>query len=480
MGEALYRKHRPKRLDEVVGQPHITKTLENAIKSGRISHGYLFAGPRGVGKTSVARILAHQINDFNYEKANNSLDIIEIDAASNRRIDEIRELREKIHIAPVMGKYKVYIIDEVHMLTKEAFNALLKTLEEPPSHVVFVLATTEAHKVPETIISRTQHFTFKSVDYSLVANHLQKIAKTENISAEKDALELIANYGQGSFRDSISLLDQLSVSKNITVEEVNKLLGLPPIKLLNDILKSLQENNLKTLIKLLDQAKTDGISSGHLASGLINTILSNIPTPKTQKYIVLSKEILLINNYSDPDKFLELTLIDFIISDSSFSENILTEPTVKQLPKKTNKKISISDANKVDVSNEKQTETSSSVVSNNQVQVFDEQSWNTILSELKKKHNTLYGITRMAQPTIDNNTLTLNVRFSFHKRQLSEEKNSKIIRDIASKILNHPIILKIESSLSPPNSPSTIEEPETLDAMSVVNEIFGGGKVLDE
>lgn len=137
MREALYRKHRPKRLDDVVGQPHITKTLQNAIDSNRISHGYLFAGPRGVGKTSVARILAHQINDFTYDSNNsNILDIVEIDAASNRRIDEIRELRDKIHTAPVSGKYKVYIIDEVHMLTKEAFNALLKTLEEPPEQDV--------------------------------------------------------------------------------------------------------------------------------------------------------------------------------------------------------------------------------------------------------------------------------------------------------------------------------------------------------
>src|SRR4029077_6909319 len=147
MGQALYRKYRSKSFSEIVGQDHITKPLQNAIKAGKISHAYLFTGPRGVGKTSVARVLAHEDNDLEYKDDSMHLDIIEIDRASNRRIDEIRELRERVHIAPTSAKYKVYIIDEVHMLTREAFNALLKTLEEPPAHVVFILATTEAHKV---------------------------------------------------------------------------------------------------------------------------------------------------------------------------------------------------------------------------------------------------------------------------------------------------------------------------------------------
>jgi DNA polymerase III subunit gamma/tau len=151
MGKALYRKYRSKSLNEIVGQPHITTTLGNALKSGAISHAYLFTGPRGVGKTSIARILAHEVNELPYTDDSIHLDIIEIDAASNRRIDEIRELRERVHTAPTSAKYKVYIIDEVHMLTKEAFNALLKTLEEPPAHVIFILATTEAHKLPETL-----------------------------------------------------------------------------------------------------------------------------------------------------------------------------------------------------------------------------------------------------------------------------------------------------------------------------------------
>ena len=176
---ALYRKYRSRSLEEVIGQEQITKTLSNAIKQGKISHAYLFTGPRGTGKTSVARILAHEINDIPYTDDSISLDIIEIDAASNRRIDDIRDLRDKVHIAPVGAKYKVYIIDEVHMLSGSAFNAFLKILEEPPAHVKFLLATTEPHKLPETIISRVQRFEFRKFSRQEIIDHLTFIASQE-------------------------------------------------------------------------------------------------------------------------------------------------------------------------------------------------------------------------------------------------------------------------------------------------------------
>src|SRR5665213_2979970 len=237
MGQALYRKYRPKSLSEVVGQEHITQTLEQALKQGRISHAYLFTGPRGVGKNSVARILAHAINDLPYDDDSADLDIIEIDAASNRRIDEIRELRDKVYVAPTSAKYKVYIIDEVHMLTREAFNALLKTLEEPPAHAVFILATTDAHKLPDTIVSRTQRFSFKPVEADKVAPHLIDIARTEKIKVSDEALQMLAEYGEGSFRDSISLLDQAgNQSDKIELSDVQRLLGMPPAEAIEDLL----------------------------------------------------------------------------------------------------------------------------------------------------------------------------------------------------------------------------------------------------
>ena len=246
MGQALYRTYRSKKLSELVGQEHITTALEHALKKGTISHAYLFTGPKGTGKTSIARILAHEINGIPYEDDTTHLDIIEIDAASNRRIDEIRDLRDKVHIAPTSAKYKVYIIDEVHMLTKEAFNALLKTLEEPPQHVVFILATTEAHKLPETIISRTQRFTFKPIDMAKVVGHLKHIAKQEKLTITDEALDLIAKHGEGSFRDSIGLLDQMrNAGDSITLDDVQHVLGIAPAELIEQLLNQIASGMLK-------------------------------------------------------------------------------------------------------------------------------------------------------------------------------------------------------------------------------------------
>ncbi len=278
--KALYRRYRPKTLSEVVGQEQITSVLEKAIKNGKIAHAYLFIGPRGTGKTSVARILAHQINDFNYELEDDYLDIIEIDAASNTGVDNIRDLREKAIIAPSKGKYKVYIIDEVHMLSKSAFNALLKTLEEPPEHVVFIMATTDAYKVPVTITSRSQVFTFKLANPSVMLEHLRKIAKAEKINITDEALEIVVRRGGGSFRDSLSLLDQVSTLSDdqIDADLLNKALGLPAqdalISILNGYAAGDAAHVRDTLAELLDT----GIKPEVIADNLITTILDN-PQP---------------------------------------------------------------------------------------------------------------------------------------------------------------------------------------------------------
>src|SRR5690606_25955227 len=200
--------------------------------SGRISHAYLFTGPKGTGKTSVARILAHSINDLPYKDESIHLDIIEIDAASNRRIDEIRDLRDKVHIAPTSAKYKVYIIDEVHMLTKEAFNALLKTLEEPPAHVIFMLATTEMHKLPDTIISRCETHVLRRPSDDVLTDVVSKVAKKEKYSLEPEAARMIGFLGEGSFRDTLGVLQKVlnaSSDKKITASEVEKITGAPSL-----------------------------------------------------------------------------------------------------------------------------------------------------------------------------------------------------------------------------------------------------------
>ncbi|MBP5675022.1 DNA polymerase III subunit gamma/tau [Candidatus Saccharibacteria bacterium] len=286
MGKALYRKYRPISLDTVVGQDSVTKPLRKAIETGSFSHAYIFTGPRGCGKTSVARIFAHEINGFKYELEDSYIDIIEIDGASNTGIDDIRNLREKAMIAPTEGKYKVYIIDEFHMLSKSAFNALLKIMEEPPEHVIFLLATTNLEKVPVTILSRAQVFEFNLADPDLMFEHLKQISEKENIKISPDALKIIVRRGGGSFRDSLSLLDQLSNLKDhgeeITAEDIESALGLPEDKKIAELLDLFEkgENATKALKDLLNSGK----SAETLASTIIEKILEK-PTGKTLNLI---------------------------------------------------------------------------------------------------------------------------------------------------------------------------------------------------
>jgi len=286
--QVIARKYRPQAFEEVVGQPLVTETLKNAILQQRVAHGYIFSGARGVGKTTTARILAKALNcvqgptvtpdgvcDSCREiTAGNSVDVLEIDAASNRGIDEIRELRETVRYLPSRDRYKVFIIDEVHMLTTEAFNALLKTLEEPPERSLFILATTEPHKLPPTIQSRCQHFAFRLLDYSEIYSQLQRIATAENIQADELALAPIAQAAEGSLRDALSLLDQVIAACGNTLDEnrVRQLLGVVPGRFMREVVETVHAGDARRVLDLVAQLTTEGYELAHFSGQLSSTI----------------------------------------------------------------------------------------------------------------------------------------------------------------------------------------------------------------
>jgi len=273
--QALYRRWRSQTFAEIIGQEHVTQTLRNALRAGRIAHAYLFSGPRGTGKTTTARVLAKAVNCLDLQDGEpcnrcaicqslnegRSLDLIEMDAASNRGIDEIRNLREKIAFAPTECRYKVYVIDEVHMLTNEAFNALLKTLEEPPPHAIFILATTEPHKVPLTVLSRCQRFDFRRVSLSHLKQKLERICAQEGIRIQSAALDAIARYASGSFRDAESLLDQLASygAEEITLEDVRRVLGTAPEEVISGIIRALVTRDVSNGLRLINEALDSGV-----------------------------------------------------------------------------------------------------------------------------------------------------------------------------------------------------------------------------
>lgn len=289
----FYRKYRPKRFADVINQEPIKRTLQNAIRLGRIGHAYLFAGPRGTGKTTLARIFAKRVNCLSPKDAEpcndcgmcqeidagRAPDLIEIDAASNRGIEEIRELREGIKFSPLKGTYKVFIVDEAHMLTKEAFNALLKILEEPPRHAIFVLATTEPERLPPTIISRTQRFDFRRVTVRDIEEKLAAIAKAEHLAADPQALHLIASVAEGSFRDAESVLSQIaafhSPGETLTLETAETILGAMNFARLRGFLSSLANGDVGTALQFLQDAMNEGYDA-HELSRLTLTLLRKI------------------------------------------------------------------------------------------------------------------------------------------------------------------------------------------------------------
>jgi DNA polymerase-3 subunit gamma/tau len=285
--QVLARKYRPQKFSEVIGQDHVTRTLKNAIEQGRIAHGYIFSGHRGIGKTTIARILAMALNCRSSEKpvaepcgvcdscveirAGNAVDVIEIDAATNRGIDEIRELREAARYRPARDRFKIYILDEAHQITDAAFNALLKTLEEPPEHVVFMLATTAPEDIPQTIRSRCQHFSFRAVKFEEIVGQLRDLLGRENLEADDDALALLAEAGDGSMRDALSILDQAIASSNgrLTADGVRQLVGSVSSHVLEEVMQAVARGSSEEVLHLADRLLSEGNNPTHLARQML-------------------------------------------------------------------------------------------------------------------------------------------------------------------------------------------------------------------
>ncbi len=324
MYQALYRKYRPKTLTEIGGQDTIVKIINNSITNNRINHAYLFAGPRGTGKTSIAKIFAKMVNCENLKNGipcnkcvsctqTNNSDIIEIDAASNNGVDEIRELRNKVNLVPSYGKYKVYIIDEVHMLTTGAFNALLKTLEEPPAHIIFILATTDPHKIPETILSRCQRLDFKKISNKSIVERLKEISSKENIKITDEALNEIARLSDGGMRDSIGLLDEATAysDNEITIKDIHAINGTLTPQDLAEFLELIVDKKIEKILQKIDEYSESGKNFVKLTEEIINFIRNILLYQKAEGYFKsLHKDTKLYEKISS--KIADFQLMEYI------------------------------------------------------------------------------------------------------------------------------------------------------------------------
>lgn len=476
MGKALYRKYRSKSLDEVVGQRHVTDILARAISLGKVSHAYLLTGPRGVGKTSIARILAHEINGLVYDEDATHLDIIEIDAASNNGVEDVRDLRDKVQIAPVSAKKKIYIIDEVHMLSKAAFNALLKTLEEPPEHVVFILATTDVEKLPATIVSRTQRFSFRSIGTEDAVKHLRYIADSEKIKIDDESLLLIAERGDGSFRDSISLLDQLSSladqKQGITSELIETAVGLAPKKVIEALLGAIEHRDLGTIVATLDNAYNQGISGTVLSQQLTHAV--RIAVIDKPELLPLLDTLLDVAKSAQPNIKLLSVLGNAALPKQASKTVALAAPvlevtaTIEELEKQaTRVKPSLDVVEEKPVAAQPVVSAIADIVTAPKVIAnpgsFDAKK----LIEYTREHFVaMYSVLSKCQYSLDGKNLTIYAGNKFYKKKLDDIKYAPIL----SKSLEEIGYLDLEIHTIPTAPPPTDEH-----AIAVAG-IMGGGE----
>lgn len=422
---ALYRKYRPRSLDEIVSQNHATDILRRSLKQGKVSHAYLLTGPKGVGKTSIARVLAHEINELPYSNDEPHLDIIEIDAASNNGVEDVRELRDRVNLTPIAANRKIYIIDEVHMLSKPAFNALLKTLEEPPAHVVFILATTDLHKVPATIISRTQHFAFHAISRIDLATQLKKIAEGEGIKASDEALDIIAARGDGSFRNAIGLLDQMSGytdgKEGITRELVESTLGFAPADAVDTLLGAVGNGDISTIISTLNTLEDEGIQPGILTDQLVDAVRNQLA--EHPQMVELLDSLLDVTRSSQP----QIKLLIVLVSSAKPKTPVVTKAAVATRSYPTVIEAPVIVIDKAEIKSEIKAEAPApqpkKSISN---QPFD---WQKLLDHTKKEQVVLYSVLAKCGYDYADGVLTLYAGRKFNKTKLDEPRYRLVLTD---------------------------------------------------
>lgn len=475
MSQALYRKYRSRSLDEVLGQDHVTNILRRALEQGKIAHAYLLTGPRGVGKTSVARILAHEINQLPYDEEASHLDIIEIDAASNNGVDDIRALREKAQVAPVSAPKKIYIIDEVHMLSKPAFNALLKTLEEPPAHVVFILATTDADKLPATILSRVQQFFFHPISVDVMARQLMAIAEKEGFAIEADAARLIAERSRGGFRDGISMLDQLSIlatpDQPLTVAMVTEYLGLSDAATLEKLLDLYQSEDSADILRILQELEQSGISPTVVSHQLLSIARARLST--NPGLVELIQQLIEVDRHPHPDlKLLTIFMQHHaqpVRPKKTVAQAVTATPTVISTPAKPASSAEKSPKSQSTKSTEPVKKTSeskdtkpaqSTKKSPTKPRKSDaplELDWQKVIEQAKEKSVGLSSLLQKSQWAFDGDKLTIFAGSAFYKKKLDDAKNRPLLAAIITAEAGMELEVDIIGEKKPPEDEKLAE-----------------------